>query len=236
MPSYTKMCVDSCKQYNYEASDKGRAQLVTMSRYTCKQLRDGVASMAGQQQQRSSPRNGSAPPSRRTGSASPSTGPSGNDEAELDKLEKEANDLDKQLDHDDAELERRSRGIKGPAGGSGAPTRGAEPPPRGAKGWARGHRPTPSGGARWTCNAEGLSVYGFNVAGGGGDVRGRSTVSIPGSGGTKDEAAYQATSSCGALMTTNLTSDRAMVLEGSSEGQWGVRVEVACHVTKCAPM
>ena len=33
MASYTKMCLDSCKQYGYEASEEGRAQLLTLTRY-----------------------------------------------------------------------------------------------------------------------------------------------------------------------------------------------------------
>jgi len=225
MPSYTKMCVDSCKQYGYEASDKGRAQLVTMTRYSCKQLQDGVAAMSGAQQQRSSPRNG-APPT-------PSAGTGGADEAELDKLEKEAADLEKQLDNDTAELERRSRNAQGPARKPAGPAPTA--PPRGADNSARTRRPAASGSGRWTCNAQGSSVDGFDVESGRGDVQGHSTVSIPGNGNTKDEAASQAMSSCGSLMTVNLSHDRAMHLDGSSEGQWGVRVDVACHVTKCAP-
>lgn len=79
-------------------------------------------------------------------------------------------------------------------------------------------------------------MYGFDVATGGGDVRGRSTVYIPGNGGSKDDAAYQAMSSCGALMSANLSTDRAMHVDASAEGQWGVRVETQCHVTRCSPM
>jgi hypothetical protein len=81
-----------------------------------------------------------------------------------------------------------------------------------------------------------LSVYGFDVAYGGGDVRGESAVAVAGSGSSKDEAAYEAISACGSLMTTNLARDEAMVMDASSEGDWGVRTEVKCHVTQCAPM
>jgi hypothetical protein len=211
----TKVCVDSCKQYGFETSEKGRAQLLTLMEYSCPQIQEGMAATM----QRSSPRTGSArTPSTRT-----------NDDAELDQLDKEANDLDTQLDKDSEELERRSHG----------PVRRADPPARSPAPPARapptGRRVAPSE-THWTCNAEGLSVYGFDVEHGGGDVRGRSTVSIPASGRSRDEAAYHAMSSCGALMTTNLTGDRARVVEASPEGQWGVSIQVACHVTKCAPM
>lgn len=43
MPSYTKLCLDSCKQYRYEASEAGRAQLRVLTRYTCKQIQAAVA-------------------------------------------------------------------------------------------------------------------------------------------------------------------------------------------------
>jgi len=67
-------------------------------------------------------------------------------------------------------------------------------------------------------------------------VQGTSTVSIPGSGGSRDDAAYKAMSSCGSLMNVNLSRDQAMVMESSAQGEWGARVEVACHVTQCSPM
>jgi hypothetical protein len=227
MPSYTKMCLDACKQYGYEASEAGRAQLVTFTQYSCKQIQSAVGGTDGQQHQGASPRS-SAP--RNASPRPPSTSAPGNDDAaELDKLEKELNDLDTQLGKDSDELERRSRGARGPARGAGAPARGAGGSPT-------GRRPAQSGSSHWTCNAEGLSVYGFDVASGGGDVRGRSTVSIPGNGSSKDAAASAAMSACGSLMTANLSTDRSMVLDASSEGQWGVRIEVPCHVTQCAPM
>lgn len=210
MSSYTKTCLDTCKQYGYEASEQGRAQLLTLTRYSCKQIQSAMAGTDRHQHQRASTR-------------PPSTRPASNDDAgELDKIDKELNDFERQLGNDAEELERRSRGPRAPA--------------RGAGGSARGRSPAQSGSSHWTCNAEGLSVYGFDVESGGGDVRGRSTVSIPGSGSSKDEAAYQAMSACGSLMTTNLSTDRSMVLEASSEGQWGVRIEAPCHVTRCAPM
>src|SRR4051812_40523174 len=43
MPSYTKLCLDSCKQYGYEATEAGRAQLLVLTRYTCKQIQAAVA-------------------------------------------------------------------------------------------------------------------------------------------------------------------------------------------------
>lgn len=214
--SYAQTCLDTCKRSGYEASEAGRAQLLTFTRYTCQQIQSSVAAA---QRPPASPRT-TAP---RAGSP-PATG--NPDLDELNRLQKELDDLDRQLDRDSAELDRRSRAVQGPA--RGAPPRAAAPAP------ARGA--TPARGARWTCNAEGSSVYGFDVAGGRGDVRGRSTVAIPGNGGSKDEAAYAAMSSCNSLITANLSTDRSMHLGSSSEGQWGVRVEVACHVTRCAPM
>lgn len=55
MPSYTKMCLDSCKQYGYEATKEGRAQLLTLTRYSCKQIQSMVGTDA-RQPQRSSTR------------------------------------------------------------------------------------------------------------------------------------------------------------------------------------
>lgn len=234
LASYTPTCLDTCKRYGYEASEAGRTQLLTLTRYSCQQIQSAVAAGADTHQR--------PPSSTRTASPRPSSTPgaNNNDIDELNRLEKELNDLDRQLGKDSVELERRSRGARGPVRGA-VPPRGPAAPerrvaPAGGAGYAgQGRRPAQSGSARWTCNAEGSSVYGYNVASGGGDVRGRSTVSIPGNGSSRDEAAYAAMSSCGSLMTTNLSTDRSMVLD-ASEGQWGVRIEVACHVTRCAPM
>jgi hypothetical protein len=67
MPSYTKMCLDACKQYGYEASEAGRAQLLTFTKYSCKQIQSAVGGTDGQQHQgastrSSSPRNSSPRP------------------------------------------------------------------------------------------------------------------------------------------------------------------------------
>jgi len=70
MASYTKMCLDDCKQYGYEASEEGRAQLLALTRYSCKQIQSAVAGMDGHQHQSSSPRNSSA---RNSSTRPPST-------------------------------------------------------------------------------------------------------------------------------------------------------------------
>jgi hypothetical protein len=227
MSSYTNMCLDSCKQQGYEGTEAGRAQLLTLTRYSCQQIQSAMAGTDAHNQR---------PSTRTTPARTPSTRAPSPDEVELDKLDKELDDFDKQLGNDSAELERRSRGGPKPARGGSAPVRGAKAPARDARVLASRGRPS-SPGSHWTCKAEGLSVYGFDVeSGGGGDIRGRSTVSIPANGSSKDEAARKSLSACGSLMTTNLSTDRSMVLDGSSEGQWGVRIEVACHVTQCAPI
>ena len=43
LASYTKLCLDSCKQYGYEASEAGRAQLLVLTHYTCKQIQAAIA-------------------------------------------------------------------------------------------------------------------------------------------------------------------------------------------------
>lgn len=75
MSSYTKQCLDACKQYGYEASEEGRAQLLTLTRYSCKQIQSTVAGTAGDQ--RSSTRNASA---RNSSRRPPSTSTPGNDD------------------------------------------------------------------------------------------------------------------------------------------------------------
>src|SRR5690349_17990782 len=57
MSSYTKTCLDTCKQYKYEASEQGRAQLLTMTRYSCQQIQAALAGTDGHQHQRPSTRN-----------------------------------------------------------------------------------------------------------------------------------------------------------------------------------
>ncbi len=98
MASYTKMCLDTCKQYGYEASEEGRAQLLTLTRYSCQQIQSTLAGTGGHQPQRSSPRPGS-----------------GRNPARTDSNDDEMDQLDNELD--DAEMQR---------GGAGAPARGAE--------------------------------------------------------------------------------------------------------------
>jgi len=111
MSSYTKKCLDACKQSGAEASEEGRAQLLTGTRSSCKQLQQIASAVqsAVDQHQRSSTRTPSPRNLMRTGS---------NDDAD---------ELD-QLDNDSEE----SRGVRGPGRGAGAPARGAGAPARNA--------------------------------------------------------------------------------------------------------
>jgi len=59
LSSYTKMCLDACKQYGYEASEEGRAQLGTFTKYSCKQIQSAVGGTDAQQHQNPSPRSSS---------------------------------------------------------------------------------------------------------------------------------------------------------------------------------
>jgi hypothetical protein len=143
MPSYTKACLDSCKQHGYEASEEGRAQLLTLTRYSCQQIQSALAGTDGHQPQRSSTQNAPArTPSTRT--------VSNDDEAELDRLDKELNEAEQQLGEDEQELERRSSGARGPVRGAGAPARGPADPVRGGRGSAGGRpaQPEPRGSAQ----------------------------------------------------------------------------------------
>jgi hypothetical protein len=86
MSSYTKSCLDYCKQQGYEASEEGRAQLLTAARSSCEQIQQ-IASAVQREldhHQRSSTRTPSPPTSSRTGS---------NDDAdELDQLDQRGAD------------------------------------------------------------------------------------------------------------------------------------------------
>jgi hypothetical protein len=86
----------------------------------------------------------------------------------------------------------------------------------------------------WVCIAEGESVYGYDVdSGPPSDVRGTSTIYLPGQGKTRSQAQYSAVSDCNALMTHDLARTEAMNLEPSHEGSWGSAVSKPCHITKC---
>jgi len=63
MSSYTKKCLDACKQSGAEASEEGRAQLLTGTRSSCKQLQQIASAVqsAVDQHQRSSTRGAGAP-------------------------------------------------------------------------------------------------------------------------------------------------------------------------------
>src|SRR5678815_1309006 len=62
LSSYTKMCLDSCKQYQYEATEEGRAHLLTLTRYSCKQIQSALGATDAHQHQHASTRS-TAPPS-----------------------------------------------------------------------------------------------------------------------------------------------------------------------------
>jgi len=65
---YDQMCMDACQQYGYEASEQGRAQLLTLEQYSCKQIQSAVAGT--DRDKRPSTRTASPRPSTR-GSATP---------------------------------------------------------------------------------------------------------------------------------------------------------------------
>src|SRR5262245_19052509 len=81
MASHTKECLDTCNQYGYETSEAGRAQILTLTRYSCQQIQSSLAGADGHRQPHSSTRTPSArnpPPAVRD-----------DDEDDLDQLDKE---------------------------------------------------------------------------------------------------------------------------------------------------
>jgi hypothetical protein len=54
---------------------------------------------------------------------------------------------------------------------------------------------------------------------------------VPATLETRSEAQYNAISDCNAVMTVDLTRNRAMNLDPSYEGSWGIRrlIAVPCH-------
>jgi hypothetical protein len=81
--------------------------------------------------------------------------------------------------------------------------------------------------------AEGASVHGHDVesvppSG----VQGTSSVYLAGQGKTRADAEYSAISDYNAMMTVDLTRNRAMNQEPSNEGSWESAVPSPCHVTR----
>ena len=85
----------------------------------------------------------------------------------------------------------------------------------------------------WLCTAEGESIYGYDVDGSMGDVRGNSSIHLFGQGNTRAEAEYNALRDCGAMMTVDLNRNGLMNTEPSSQGTWGSAISSECHITQC---
>lgn len=231
--NYAKMCFDSCKQFKYEA-EAGRKTLLMFTKMSCKQLQQGMASMAAQQGQgpqgqgaqgqqapqgqgqRPAPRGGSPRNGAPRGGA-PQGGNIDADMNDLDQLDRELGDLERQLGSDEQELERRSR-ARGPAPGrgtGGAPQRGQAPPVRGRTAGGNG------GGGRgrvwWMCTAE--ASLGSAEGNGPMTYRQKSAVN---NGPTKEEAAMKALKDCGAIVGA------AMAIEGDRRHEGGT-----CEISQC---
>ncbi len=236
--SYTKMCLDTCKQYGYETSEQGRAQLLVLTQYTCKQIQSALGAGDPHPHQHASPRSPSPP---RPGSPSRPPAPS--------------NPYDDDDDFDDG-----GGGATGPAPSGRGPqshqaTSGDSPSDTSCA-WvcrrltecklttaqrcgdmcsmaARNGKPLRIGrescpeirkafvSSTWTCWAEGSSGYSY----GNGPWEYQNT-SIPADGRTRDEAALAAQRGCNALMGAgNNTSWSSGAAVDSGD----------CKVTKCFP-
>jgi len=239
LSSYTKMCLDACKQYGYEASEEGRAQLLAFTRYTCKQIQSTVGATAGNQHQRAST---PTPPTR--GSSARPPAPSTPYEDDYDD------------DYDDASgpMASGQRSYQQAGGNDSAQTSSQGPGTScswvcrrlsecklmSAQRCGEMCSIAASNGqplridrescaeikkafvtTKWTCFAEGSSGYAY----GNGPWNYR-TQSMQSTGRTRDEAALAAARDCNALMgvSTNLSNlDGAAVDSGD------------CKVTKCFP-
>ena len=234
LSSYTKMCLDSCKQYQYEATEEGRAQLLTLTRYSCKQIQSALGAMDAHQQQRASTRS-PAPPSSspRRPSARPLApqNPRNDDFADDDDdatgRGQRSYQADSGSDSSDTSCSwvcrrltecnlitaRRCGEMCSMAASNGQPLRiGRESCPEIRKAFVS---------TKWTCWAEGSSGYAY----GNGPWTYRNT-SIPANGRTRDEAALEAARGCNALMSAgNNTSWSSGAAVDSGD----------CKVTKCFP-
>jgi hypothetical protein len=235
LPSYTKMCLDSCKQYQYEATEEGRAQLLTLTRYSCKQIQSALGATDVHQHQPASTRSPAPPsPSPRRPSARPPApqNPQNDDFADDDDYDatgrgQRSYQADSGSDSSDTSCSwvcrrltecklttaRRCGEMCSMAASNGQPLRiGRESCPEIRKAFVS---------TKWTCWAEGSSGYAY----GNGPWTYRNT-SIPANGRTRDEAALEAARGCNALMSTgNNTSS----LSGAAVDRGD------CKVTKCFP-
>jgi len=235
LSSYTKMCLDSCKQYQYEATEEGRAHLLTLTRYSCKQIQSALGAMDAQPHQRASTRS-PAPPSsspRRPSARPPAPQNPHNDDFADDDDDDDTGrgqrsyQADSGSDSSDTSCSwvcrrltecnlttaRRCGEMCSMAASNGQPLRiGRESCPEIRKAFVSN---------KWTCWAEGSSGYAY----GNGPWTYRNT-SIPANGRTRDEAALEAARGCNALMSAgNNTSYSSGAAVDSGD----------CKVTKCFP-
>ena len=235
LSSYTKMCLDSCKQYQYEATEEGRAQLLTLTRYSCKQIQSAVGAMDAQQHQHASTRSpapSSSSPRRPSARPPAPQKPHNDDFADDDDYDatgrgprsyqagsgSDSSDTScswvcRRLTECNLITARRCGEMCSMAASNGQPLRiGRESCPEIRKAFVS---------TKWTCWAEGSSGYAY----GNGPWTYRNT-SIPANGRTRDEAALEAVRGCNALMSTgNNTSYSSGAAVDSGD----------CKVTKCFP-
>src|SRR5262245_17423889 len=88
MSDYTQTCLDACHRSGYEEFEEGRTALLTLTRYSCQQIRSTAAGTDGGQPQPSSTRTASPPNASRQISRTDAP------MRELDQLQKKLNDLE----------------------------------------------------------------------------------------------------------------------------------------------
>jgi hypothetical protein len=190
LSGYTKMCLDSCKQYGYETSEQGRAQLLALTRYTCKQIQSALGATDAHQHQHASPRT-SAPPSSAPPSSAPRTSSARRPSNPYD---------DDDFDYDD---ERDSVGADRGRGGGGGYNGG-----RGDSYGGRnaGNSGSDSGSGQWSCRAVGsYAPPGYD---GGPDYSDAQNVDVTKWGRTRDEAGIAAIDDCSGML--NLSANTAI--------------------------
>ena len=238
LSSYTKMCLDACKQYGYEASDEGRAQILTFTRYTCKQIQSAVGATTGPQHQHAST---PTPPARSSSARPPAPSNQYDDDDDASGPTASQSNPSQRSYQPGGENESAQTSSQGPgtscswvcrrlsecklmstqrcgemcsiAASNGQPLRiDRESCAEIKKAFVT---------TKWTCFAEGSSGYSY----GNGPWNYR-TQSMQSTGKTRDEAALAAARDCNALMgvSTNLSNlDGAAVDSGM------------CKVTRCFP-
>lgn len=235
MASYTKQCLDACKQYGYEASEEGRAQLLTLTKYSCKQIQSAVAATDTHQHQQASPRS-SSPRNSSTRAPSPSnpydddnddydedTGPTagGYDRGQRSSQSASGNNpgdtscswVCRRLSECNLMSSQRCGEVCAIAASNGQPLRiGRESCPEIRKAFVSN---------TWTCWAE-ASV---GTAYGNGPWS-YARKSLPASGKTRDEAYLAASSNCNAMVSVD---DNLATLSGAAVDSG------LCKVTRCLP-